>query len=75
MRTSALLPRAECQGRIGDPARQELRPSRPPNHKGGSTVGKRHERQALHPTLSLKTVVAMILVVIGLLILLITLSR
>jgi hypothetical protein len=38
-------------------------------------VGKRHERQALHPTLSLKTVVAMILVVIGILILLITLSR
>jgi hypothetical protein len=38
-------------------------------------VGKRHARQELHPTLSLKAVIALIVVVIGLLLLVLSLSR
>jgi hypothetical protein len=38
-------------------------------------LGKRHEREALHPTLSLKTGVALIVVVVALLVLLIVLGH
>jgi hypothetical protein len=45
------------------------------NHKGGTAVGKRHARQELHPTLGLKTVIALIVVVVGLLLLVLAVSR
>jgi hypothetical protein len=38
-------------------------------------VGKRHARQELHPTLSLKTVIALIVVVMVLLFLVLAVSR